>query len=86
MDVTAVEVVGEYRLRLTFEDGTVGEVEFTEREWRGVFEPLRDPTYFARVAVDPESGTIVWPNRTDMAPSRSTSGPGATRSNRPRVR
>lgn len=30
----------------------VGEVDFTARKWRGVFEPLRDPTYFARVAVD----------------------------------
>lgn len=68
MDVTAVDVVGEYRLRLTFEDGTVGEVDFAGREWRGVFEPLRDPTYFARVEVDPESGTITWPNGTDMAP------------------
>ena len=32
LDVTAVEVAGEYRLRLTFEDGTVGEVDFTEGE------------------------------------------------------
>jgi hypothetical protein len=32
------------------------------------FEPLRDPTYFARVAVDPESGTIAWLNGVDMAP------------------
>ncbi len=68
MDITEVEVVGEYRLRLTFEDGTVGEVDFTKREWRGVFEPLRDPTYFARVGVDHEAGTIAWPNGTDMAP------------------
>ncbi len=42
------------RLRLTFEDDTVGEVDFTAREWRGVFEPLRDPGYFAQVAVDPK--------------------------------
>lgn len=68
LDITAVEVVGEYRLRLTFEDGTVGEVDFTGCEWRGVFEPLRDPAYFARVGVDPEAGTIAWPNGTDMAP------------------
>lgn len=66
--VTAVEVVGDYRLRLTFEDGTVGNIDFSSRDWRGVFEPLRDPAYFARVRVDPELGTIVWPNGTDMAP------------------
>lgn len=54
VDVTAVEVVGDYRLRLTFEDGTVGDVDFRGSEWRGVFEPLGDPAYFARVDVDPE--------------------------------
>ena len=68
VDITAVDVVGPYRLRLTFEDGTVGEVDFTEQEWRGVFEPLRDPDYFARVEVNPEAGTITWPNGLDMAP------------------
>lgn len=39
-DVIGVEVNGEFRLRLTFDDGTVGEVDFAGREWRGVFEPL----------------------------------------------
>jgi hypothetical protein len=68
VDVTGVEVVGDHRLRLSFEDGTVGEVDFSAREWRGVLEPLRDPTYFARVRVDSESGTIAWPNGVDLAP------------------
>lgn len=67
-DITAVEVVGEYRLRLTFEDGTIGDVEFKDREWRGVFESLQDPAYFAQVFVNTESGTISWPNDVDMAP------------------
>lgn len=67
-DVAAVEVVGDFRLRLTFEDGTVGEVDFGERVWRGVLEPLGDPTYFARVTVDTEAGTIAWPNGIDLAP------------------
>jgi len=65
--VTHVEVIGEYQLRLTFEDGIVGDVSFTDREWDGVFEPLRDPQRFAHVCV--EGGTIVWPNDgLDMAP------------------
>jgi hypothetical protein len=68
VDITAAEVIAQYRLRLTFADGTVGEVDFAEREWRGVFEPLSDPDYFARVEVDPEAGTITWPNGLDMAP------------------
>jgi hypothetical protein len=68
VDITGVEVIREYRLRLTFEDGTVGDVDFAGRDWRGVFEPLRDPAYFARVEVDPEAGTINWPDGLDMAP------------------
>ncbi len=68
VDVSAVEVIGDYRLRLTFEDGTVGDVDFSDREWRGVFEPLRDPSYFARVELDPEGGMIAWPDGLDMAP------------------
>jgi hypothetical protein len=68
VDITAVEVVGDHRLRLTFEDGTVGEVDFTKREWRGVLEPLGDAAYFAQVRVDAEAGTLAWPNGIDLAP------------------
>ena len=67
--VTAVEVIGEYELRLTFDDGTVGDVSFSDRDWTGVFEPLRDPARFARVQVDPQFATIAWPDDgLDMAP------------------
>ena len=60
--------MGVYRLRLSFADGTVGDVDFTEREWRGVFELLRDPAHFARLKVNPEAGTISWPDGLDMPP------------------
>jgi hypothetical protein len=68
VDITAVEVVGTYRLRLSFADGTVGDVDFSAREWRGVFERLKDPRNFAQVEVDREAGTITWPGGLDMAP------------------
>jgi hypothetical protein len=68
VDVTAVEVLGDHRLRLTFEDGVVGDVAFDPSPWRGVLEPLKDPAFFAQVRVNPESGTIVWPNGVDFAP------------------
>jgi hypothetical protein len=62
-----VAVLGEYKLRLLFDDGTVGDLSFEEHEWRGVFEPLRDPARFAKVAV--EHGTLAWPDEgLDMAP------------------
>jgi Protein of unknown function (DUF2442) len=66
--VTRVKVVADHRLHLGFEDGVEGELDFSERDWRGVFEPLQDPSYFGRVRLDRELGTIVWPNGADMAP------------------
>jgi hypothetical protein len=68
VDVTGVEVIGDHRLRLTFEDGIVGDVIFTDEDWRNMSAPLADPAYFAQVRVDPECGTVVWPNGFDMAP------------------
>ncbi len=39
------------------------------RRARGpIVEPLRDPAYFLRVALDPVAGTVVWPNGADFAP------------------
>jgi Protein of unknown function (DUF2442) len=66
--VVGVAVIGDYRLRLLFDDGTAGNVDFSSMEWKGVFEPLRDPTYFATVKGDPEGATVVWPNGADLAP------------------
>ena len=66
--VTVVEVVGDHRLRLAFTDGAAGEVDLSNSEWRGVFEPLADSSYFRLVELDTELGTIVWPNGADLAP------------------
>jgi hypothetical protein len=68
VDVIAVEVVGDHRLRLTFADGVVGDVGFEGRTWAGVLAPLADAAFFAQVRVDPEAGTIAWPNGVDFAP------------------
>jgi hypothetical protein len=66
--VTALEVIGDHRLRLSFDDGLAGDVEFGDDDWGGVFDPLKDPAYFAQVQLDQELGTIVWPNGADIAP------------------
>jgi hypothetical protein len=68
-DICDVQVLGHYRLRLTFSDGLVGDVDLSHlRDWEGVFTSLRDPAYFAQVRADPETGTITWPNGVDLAP------------------
>lgn len=66
--VTAVQVARDHRLRLAFDDGTRGEIDLSDWEWRGVFEPLRDPAFFREVELDDELGTIAWPNGADIAP------------------
>lgn len=69
VDVTSVEVLEPYRLRLEFDDGTSGEVDIAQLiTFQGVFEPLRDPGAFRQVRIDEELGTIVWPNGADIDP------------------
>jgi hypothetical protein len=67
-DVVEVRHVQDYVVWLRFEDGTVGEVDLRPSLKGPVFEPLHDVEYFKRVHVDPEIGTIVWPNGADIAP------------------
>lgn len=66
--VTEVRAEGAHRLHLCFDDGAVGELDFSGEDWSGVFAPLSDPEFFARVELDEELGTIVWPNGADIAP------------------
>jgi len=66
--VAGVAVVGDHVLRLLFSDGTAGDVDLSAERWTGVLESLNDPAYFAEVVVDPEAGTIAWPNGIDLAP------------------
>jgi hypothetical protein len=70
-DIRAVEHLDDHCLRLTFADGLTGVVDLADRIARAtgpMFEPLRDVSYFAQVSIDPELGTVVWPNGADMAP------------------
>jgi len=64
--VTAVRHVREHVLWLRFTDGIEGEVDLSDGLRGPMFEALRDPTQFARVAI--EYGTIVWSNGADWAP------------------
>lgn len=66
--VVGVAVLRDHVLRLLFDDGTVGDVDFATEKWTGVLEPLSDPTFFSQVRVDPEARTITWPGDLDLAP------------------
>ncbi|HEX8152730.1 MAG TPA: DUF2442 domain-containing protein [Thermoanaerobaculia bacterium] len=67
-DVIEVRYVRDYTVWVRFQDGTCGEVDIS-RSFKGpVFEPLKNVEFFRQVRVDPEIGTIVWPNGADVAP------------------
>ncbi|HEV8722626.1 MAG TPA: DUF2442 domain-containing protein [Candidatus Binatia bacterium] len=69
--VSSVTALPDSRLRVTFVDGTTGEVDM-----RGflsnpnidgtIFEPLRDPAAFSQAQV--VLGVVQWPNGADLAP------------------
>jgi hypothetical protein len=69
-DVVKVRHLQNYELELTFADGEVAVLDFRGSVvgQGGVFQPLEDIEYFRQVRVDPESGTIVWPNDADFCP------------------
>lgn len=65
--VTKVETKTEYTLVVTFDDGTHGEVCIADRLFGPMFEPLKDPAFFAQARVD-KFGAVCWPNEADLAP------------------
>lgn len=67
-DITAAEVVRHGVLRLTFADGLSGEVDVLDRMHGPVFDDARTSEGFAKVAVDSETGTVVWAGGADLAP------------------
>jgi hypothetical protein len=68
--IKCVRHIADYRLELTFKDGSTAELDLTHRiaGRGGVFRPLQDVEFFKRVRVDSEAGTLVWPNGVDFCP------------------
>jgi len=64
--VVRAEHRGDRRIRISFNDGVEGTVDFSDWLSGPIFEPLRDDDYFVRFFI--EGGTLVWPNGADIAP------------------
>jgi hypothetical protein len=61
--------VEHYRLLVAFTDGTEREIDVRQFMQGPIFEPLKkDRRLFDAVAVDPDLGTLVWPNGADIDP------------------
>ncbi len=69
VDVTGVEVIRDRTVRLRFSDGSERVVDLAPFLWGPVFEEIAAADdVFHQVRVDPEIGTIVWPNGADLDP------------------
>lgn len=67
--VASVGALPDFRLRVTFNDGTEGIVEmaaFLQSPNAGVFSVLCDESLFLQVKV--ELGAVTWPGDLDLAP------------------
>jgi len=60
-----VKALENYQLEIVFDDETMGVLDLTDFVELGpVTQPLRDPTFFARVFI--EMGIPTWPNGCDI--------------------
>ena len=60
--------VSDYRVWVKFRDGVEGVIDLESEIWGPVFEPLKDPAYFATVRLSLEWNCICWDNGADFAP------------------
>lgn len=69
IDVTDVRVLARYIVELTFETGETKVIDLEPLLEGPVFAAIQsDYALFQQVRVDPEAGTIVWPNGADISP------------------
>ena len=67
--VTGFEFVGDFTLRVWFDDNTNRVIDFFPVLGGELFASLRKKEIFAQVRLDPECHTLVWPNGADFDPA-----------------
>lgn len=69
IDVVRVTLLGRYLVELEFENGDERVIALEPYLHGPMYQELRDDyDLFCRVEVDPEAGTITWPNGADISP------------------
>lgn len=68
LHIKSARYVEKFKIWVSFDDGTAGEVDLEGKLSGPIFEPLKEVGTFAKVSVDPELETVVWPNGADLAP------------------
>jgi hypothetical protein len=65
-DVVSITLENYLILSVRFADGVTGKVRFLPSHLTGVFKPLAEPDFFAKVSVN--DGVVTWPGEIDLAP------------------
>jgi len=68
ISVVAVEPMENYQLKIRLSDDRQEIFDMKPYLDIGVFQELKDPTYFRRVKVEEHFGGVVWPNEQDLSP------------------
>ena len=69
LDVVSAEYCGDYKIKITFEDGKSGIVDFSSYLKKGgVFEKFKNIDFFKSFSIDNEVGVLTWKNEIDIAP------------------
>ena len=68
LHIKAAKHISDFKLWISFDDGSSGEVDLIDSLNEPIFEPLKNIAVFSKVSVDPELETVVWPNGADLAP------------------
>lgn len=66
--VSSFRIVGPYTLWLAFDDRTEQVINFEPVLYGEMWGPLRDPSVFDQVTLDPIARTLTWPNGADFDP------------------
>ena len=66
IEIKKAEYLGDYRLRLSFNNGKVKDVDLSDSLKGKIFVPLQDKEFFRRFSI--RFNTIEWENGADFAP------------------
>ena len=67
--VLTFEIVGQYILRVEFDDATEQVIDIRPILEGALYGALQDEEMFNQVEIDPEVHTLVWPNGADFEPA-----------------
>jgi hypothetical protein len=68
-DIIKAQHVEDYKINIAFENGQEGIVDLKEYcNKGGLFNNLKDKSYFMKFYVNRDIGTICWPDGLDIAP------------------